>query len=91
MKVAIWIANFTLGAVIVIVSCYFAASLTVAYLKLTGQAIEGERMFHDFRTPSWIGLLTFQAISIAIVCVGFFLRGKLRKRIGDEAKATTST
>ena len=82
MKVAIWVANFAISAVILIVSCYFVASLTVAYLKLAGQAIEGERMFHDFRTPSWIGLLTFQAISIAILCVGFFLRGKLRKRNG---------
>ena len=80
MKVAIWLANFAIGAVILLVSCYFAASLPVAYLKLTGQAIEGERMFHDFRTPSWTGLLTYQAICIAIIWVGFFLRGKLRKR-----------
>ena len=83
MKVAIWFANFAVGAVILIVGCYFVASLTVAYLKLTGQAIEGERMFHDFRTPSWMGLLAFQAISIAILWGGFFLRGKLRKLLSD--------
>lgn len=78
-KVAIWLASFVVGTVIFIVSGYFVVSLIVTYLKLTG-AVEGERMFHDFRTPSWIGLLGFQAICVAILGVGFFLRAKLAKR-----------
>ncbi|MDQ3024912.1 MAG: hypothetical protein M3R58_00190 [Pseudomonadota bacterium] len=79
MKIAIWLASFVVGTVIFIVSCYFVISLVVAYLKVTG-AVEGERMFHDFRTPSWIGLLAFQAVCAAVLGVDFFLRAKLQKR-----------
>lgn len=77
MRLAIWLANFVIGAVIFIVSSYFVISLIVTYLKLTGQALEGERMFFDFRTPTWGGLLTVQAICVAILGAGFYLRKKL--------------
>ena len=76
---ALWLASFAVGAVIVVVSSYLVASLVITYLKLSGQAIEGERMFHDLRTPSWTGLLAYQAASIAVLGVGFFLRARLAK------------
>ncbi len=79
MRLAIWLANFVIGAVIFIVSSYFVVTLIVAYLKLNG-AIEGERMFHDFRTPTWGGLLAVQAICVAILGAGFYLRRKLQTR-----------
>ena len=75
----LWLASFAVGTVIFVVSMYLVASLVVTYLKLTGSAIEGERMFHDFRTPSWTGLLLYQGASLAILGVGFFLRAKLAR------------
>ena len=87
-RFALWLASFAVATVIFVVSCYFAVSLVVTYLKLTG-AVEGERMFHDFRTPSWAGLLAYQAVSVAILGVGFFIRARLARLAGRGAPTKT--
>jgi uncharacterized membrane protein len=80
MNAAKWLANFTIGGIILLVSLYFVISLCVAFFKLTGQLIEGEPMYLDLQTPTWMDLLIFQAACVAILGVGFFLRRKLQRR-----------
>lgn len=78
MRVAKWLANFAISAIILLVSFYFVISLCVAFFKLTGQITEGQEMFFDLQTPMWTGLLYFQAVCVSIIGLGFFLRRKLR-------------
>ena len=78
MKMAKWLANLMIGAIILLVTPYFVISLCVAFFKLTGWVTEGQPMYFDLKTPTWAGLLIFQAACVAILCVGFFLRRKLR-------------
>lgn len=80
MRVAKWLANFAISAIILLVSLYFVISLCVAFFKLTGQITEGQEMFFDLQTPKWAGLLYFQAVCVLIIGLGFFLRRKLRGR-----------
>ena len=75
-----WLARFVIGVVVLIVTLYFAVSLSVTYLKLTGRIIEGQRMYLDMETPTWAGLLAFQAICVAIFAGALYLRAKLPKR-----------
>jgi hypothetical protein len=77
MKVAKWMANFVISSIILFVSMYFVISLCVAFFKLTGQVTEGQQMYFDLQTPTWTGLLIFQAACVAIIGLGFFLRRKL--------------
>jgi len=78
MKVAAWLANFAVSSVIFIVGLYFTISLCVAYFKLSGQISEGQQMYFDLQTPTWTGLLIFQAASATIIGVALVLRRKLR-------------
>lgn len=78
MKLAKWLANFTISAVILFVGLYFVISLCVAFFKLSGQITEGQPMYFDLQTPTWAGLLMFQAGCVVIMGLGFFLRRKLR-------------
>ncbi len=78
MKVAKWLANLAVSAILLVVSLYFVISLCVAFFKLTGQIIEGQPMYFDLQTPTWAGLLLFQAACVAIIGLGFFFRRKLR-------------
>lgn len=78
MKVIKWLANFINSTIILVVTLYFVISLCVAVFKLSGQVTEGQRMYFDFYTPTWAGLLIFQAACMAIFAGGFFLRRKLR-------------
>lgn len=77
MRFLIWLARFLIGVVVLMVTLYFVISLGVTYFKLTGRIVEGERMFYEMHTPTWAGLLIFQAICVAILTVAFFLRAKL--------------
>ncbi len=79
MKVIKWLANAAIGTVIIIVTLYLAISVCIAFFKLSGQLIEGGRMIFDLRTPSWSGLVAFQAICGAVIALGFLLRRKLRQ------------
>ena len=78
MKMAKWLANIMIGAIILLVTPYFVISLCVAFFKLTGWITEGQPMYFDLKTPTWAGLLIFQVACVAILGVGFFLRRKLR-------------
>jgi hypothetical protein len=78
MKVAKWLANFTIGAIVLLVSLYFVVSLCVAFFKLSGRIIDGQRMYFDMYTPTWATLLAFQAACAAILWTGFYLRRKLQ-------------
>ena len=80
MKLAKWLANFAINAVILFVGLYFVISLCVAFFKLSGQITEGQPMYFDLQTPTWGGLLMFQAACVAIIALGFFLRRKLRRQ-----------
>ncbi len=82
MKIAKWLANFVIGAVMLFVTPYFVISLCVAFFKLTGWVTEGQPMYFDLKTPTWTGLLIFQAACAAIMGVGFFLRRRLRSGRG---------
>lgn len=73
-----WFANFIIGAIVLFVGLYFVISLCVAFFKITGQVAEGQSMFFDMQTPTWAGLLAFQMVSLAILGLCFFIRGKLR-------------
>ena len=77
-KLARWLANFIIGTVMLVVSLYFAVSLAITFLKLTGRIVEGQPLYMEFMTPTWEGLLVFQAVSVAILGLGIFLRRKLR-------------
>ncbi len=90
MRVLIWFARFLIGVVVLIVTLYFVISLGVTYFKLTGQIVEGKRMFFEMYTPTWAGLLTFQAISIAILTVALFLRAKLPRRTSGSKQSGAS-
>lgn len=80
MKLAKWLANFAISSVILFVGLYFVISLYVAFFKLSGQITEGQPMYFDLQTPTWAGLLMFQAGCVAIMGLGFFLRRKLRRQ-----------
>lgn len=80
MKLAKWLANFAISAVILFVGLYFVISLCVAFFKLSGQITEGQPMYFDLQTPTWGDLLMFQAACVAIITLGFFLRRKLRQQ-----------
>ena len=80
LKVLNWLARFVIGVVVLIVTLYFVISLAVAYFKLTGRIVEGQRMYLDMYTPTWAGLLIFQAVCVVILAVGLFLRAKLSRR-----------
>ena len=81
MKLAKWLANFAISAIILFVGLYFVISLCVAFFKLSGQITEGQPMYFDLQTPTWGGgLLMFQAACVAIIALGFFLRRKLRQQ-----------
>jgi hypothetical protein len=75
-----WLARFVIGLVVLIVTLYFVISLAVTYFKLTGRIVEGQRMFWEMYTPTWAGLLAFQAVCVAILAVALFLRARLPKR-----------
>lgn len=77
MKMIKWLANFMIGAIILLVVLYFVISLCVAFFKLSGQVTDGQQMYFDFYTPTWATLLIFQAICVTILAIGFFLRHKL--------------
>jgi len=74
-----WLADKAVSLVIIIVTLYFVMSLGVTWFKLTGQIVEGERMYFDLMTPGWAGLITFQAICAALIAAGFYLRRLLRR------------
>lgn len=78
VRIAKWLASFVIGAVILFVSFYFVISLCITYFKVTGRLVEGAPMYFDLRTPNWGPLLAAQALCVAILGVGFFLRSKLR-------------
>lgn len=78
MNVAKWVANFIVGAIVLFVGLYFVISLCIAFFKITGQLVEGQPMFFDAQTPTWTGLIIFQIVSVTILGICFFLRGKLR-------------
>jgi hypothetical protein len=78
MQMAKWLANVAIGFIILIATPYFVISLCVAFFKLSGQLAEGQRMYFDFYTPTWAGLLIFQAACVAIIGAGFFFRRKLK-------------
>jgi len=78
LRIAKWLASFLIGAVILFVGFYFVISLCITYFKLTGGLIEGAPMYFDLRTPRWGPLLTAQALCVAILALGFFLRSKVR-------------
>lgn len=75
---ATWVGRIANGIVLSIATFYFVVSISVAYFKLTGQIIEGERMYLDLRTPSWGSLLTFQAACVAVIAAGLVVRRLLR-------------
>jgi len=79
MKVIRWLANAAISTIVLIVTLYLVISVCVAFFKLSGQLIEGLRMFFDLRTPAWSGLLTFQAVCGAVIALGFILRRKLQQ------------
>jgi len=79
MKMAKWLANIMICAIMLLVNVYFIISLCVTYFKLTGQLKEGQPMLFEFRTPMWTTLLEFQIVCVAILGGGFFLRRMLRK------------
>ena len=78
MKIAIWLANFSVSSVLLLVGLYFVISLCVAFFKLSGQITEGQQMLFDMQTPTWAGLLTFQGTSAAILGIALVLRRRLR-------------
>jgi hypothetical protein len=79
VRLLTWLARFVIGTVVSIVTLYFVISLAVAYFKLTGRIVEGQRMYLDMYTPTWAGLLEFQAACVAILVVSLFLRSRLPK------------
>jgi hypothetical protein len=86
MRFLNWLARFVIGAVVLIVTLYFVFSVCVAYFKFTGRIVAGQRMLFDMHTPSWTGLLTFQAVCIAIVGVALFFRSRLLARAAFESR-----
>lgn len=78
MNVARKFARLAFGAIIIFVGLYFAISLGVTFFKLSGEIIEGQPMYFDLATPTWLELLTFQAACVAIMGIGFLLRRKLQ-------------
>jgi len=85
-----WFARFVIGVVVLIVTLYFVISLSVTYFKLTGRIVEGQRMYLDLYTPSWPGLLTFQAVCVAILVIALYLRSKLPKpKSGQQSDSAT--
>ncbi len=78
LKIAKWLADFTIGCIIFFASVYFVLSLVVMYFKLTGFA-EGQPLYFDLVMPPWTGLLIFQFICVVFLCVGFLLRHKLHR------------
>jgi len=74
MRLIKWIVNFLAATIIVFVSLYLVISVCILFFKLTGQLSEGP-MFFDMQTPTYIGLLLFQAISFVIIFACFFVRG----------------
>ena len=75
MKIAKWITNYTIRAIISVVSVYFAFSLCAAFFKLTGRPT-----LLGVETPTWTHLLLLQAICVAILAAGFLLRNRLQDR-----------
>jgi hypothetical protein len=80
-----WLANFLVGAFILVASLYLVISIGIAYYKLTGRITDG-RLYEDLRTPGWAGLVLFQAVCTAIIAAGFWLRRTLRAKPEDCAK-----
>lgn len=85
MKIANGLADFTIGGIIYFSSVCLVISLVVVYFKLSG-FVEGQPMLFDLETPPWTGLLIFQSICVAFLCIGFFLRHKLH---GAASKCNT--
>jgi hypothetical protein len=91
MRVLTWFARFAIGIVVLIVTLYFVISLSVTYFKLTGRIVEGQRMYLDLYTPTWPGLLTFQAGCVAILVVALYLRSKLPKHKNGQQSDASAT
>ena len=83
-KIVRGLSMFLLGAMILPVTYIFAVSLCITYFKLTGQIVEGERIYFDLRAPSWRGLLGSQAVCAAILGLGILIRDKVQKLLGEK-------
>ena len=81
MRVLLAIANFLIGAVMLVASMNLAFFLVIAYLKLTGGIVEGRPMYRELGTPLWGPVLAVLAGSVAIIGLGYFLQRKLRQRL----------
>ena len=78
VAVARWLANFAIGVVVVVVTLVFVESLSIAYFKFTGQITEGQPTYFELRTPTWEGLILFQAACVAVVATALVFRKLLR-------------
>ncbi len=85
-----WFARFVIGVIVLIVTLYFVISLAVTYFKLTGRIVEGQRMYLEMYTPTWAGLLTFQAVCVVILAIALFLRAKLPRRTSESQRSGAS-
>lgn len=73
MRLLRWLINFVAGTIAAIVTLFFVVSLFILFFKLTGQLTDGP-MYFEMQTPSYTGLLLFQAICIAVISACFALR-----------------
>ena len=73
MRLIRWLVNILAGTVAALVSFYFVISICILFFKLTGLLSDGP-MYFDLQTPSYAGLLKFQAISIGIISACFAVR-----------------
>jgi UDP-N-acetylmuramyl pentapeptide phosphotransferase/UDP-N-acetylglucosamine-1-phosphate transferase len=80
VKAARYLANLAIGAVLMVVGLCFVVSLCVLFFKLNGQLAEGEPMYMDLATPTWGGLLLFQAGCAVVLAACILLRRALARR-----------
>ena len=73
MRLTRWLVNFLTGTIFAFVSFYFVISICIFFFKLTGLVSDGP-MYFEMQTPTYAGLLRFQAISIAIISACFAVR-----------------
>ncbi len=66
---------------------YFAISLVILVLKITGRIVDG-RLFFDLTTPSYGGLLVFQGIALAVLLALAWVRRALS--LPPEARSAAS-
>jgi hypothetical protein len=80
MRLIRWLVNFLAGTIVAVLSLYFVISIVVLIFRLTGRLSEGERMYLDARTPTYAGLLSFQAICFVVISACFAVRNTIGQK-----------